>query len=154
MRLWVALWTLLATAVFLAVPASAATVHCLNGLGPALVAGGFSGSVDCQRDQLSIRYVGQVRKFGRIFSVYSNRYELKPPCPECAVHGGHRVIFMSHGRYVGQYRSDFVRATIRQGDLVLVPTDPHSGEAVTVRFTRDGPPKELWVDGEVITFFR
>jgi hypothetical protein len=74
-----------------------ATPQCMNGLVPALVAGGFSGSIDCQRDKLSVRSLGKVRAFGRTFSIYSNRYKLKPVCAECAVHGGQRIIFMEHG---------------------------------------------------------
>lgn len=59
---------------------------------------------------------------------------------------------MERGRYVGQYRSDFVRAALRHGNLVLVSTGPEA--PVTVRFTRDGPPDVLWVDGEAISLFR
>jgi len=58
---------------------------------------------------------------------------------------------MERGRYVGQYKPDFVQVTMRQGDVVLVPTG--SAAPVTVRFTREGPPNQLWVDGEVLSFF-
>ena len=154
MRLRVALWTLLVSLAFPGAAATAAETQCMNGLKPALVAGGFTGSVDCRNDQLSIRYVGEVRSFGRTFKIYANRYALKPPCPECAIHGGQRIIFMEHDRYVGQYKSDFVHVTMRRGNLVLVPPKSDSEPPVTVRFTQDGPPKLLWVDGEIISFFR
>jgi hypothetical protein len=156
MRLRVALWTLLVWAAFPGASATASAARCMNGLTPALIAGGFSGSVDCQHDHLSVRYVGQLRRFGRTFKIYSNHYKLKPVCPECAIHGGHRILFMERGHYVGQYRSDFVQAIIRHGNLVLVPTDRSDPACVpvTVNFTRNGPPKELWADCEIITFFR
>lgn len=137
--------------------APAALTHqdrCLNGLRPALVRGGFSGSVDCRNDRLWIRHVGQVQKFGRTFEIYANRYRLKPACPECAVHGGQRIIFMERGRYVGQYRLDFVRVAVRSGNLVFEPTDPKSGKLVEVVFTPNGPPAQIWAAGEVNSFFK
>ena len=149
--------TALVASIILAMSADAALAHqprCLKGLRPALEKGGFSGSVDCQKDQLAIRHVGRVRKHGRTFEVYSNRYRLKPPCSECAIRGGQRIIFMERGRYVGQYKSDFVKVTIRSGNLVLVPINPKSGRPVNVVFTRDGPPKRLWVDNEVVQLFK
>ncbi len=94
-----------------------------------------------------------MQKFGRSFDVYSYRYRLEPVCPECAIHGGHRILFIENGRYVGQYKPDFVQVTMRRGELVLVPNRSAS-ESVIVEFTRAGPPEHLWVDGEVISFFR
>ena len=113
----------------------------------------FSGSVDCQRDKLSVWHVGHVREFGRTFEIYSYRYRLKPTCPECAVHGGHRVIFMEHGRYAGQYRSDFARVAIRDGHLTFLSDSPDA-KWVTVKFTAKGPAKSQWDGGEVLSFFR
>ena len=138
MRLQVAVLTLFGSLAFVSAAGSAATADCLNGLGPTLLADGFSGSLDCQNDQLSVQYIGEVEKFGLTFQIYAYQYRLKPVCPECAIHGGQRIIFMERGRYVGQYK----------------PTDSASGESVTVEFTRDGPPQQLWVDGEVMDFFK
>jgi hypothetical protein len=151
MQLPAAVFALLGSLAFASVASSAAP--CVNGLGPALLAGGFSGSIDCQNDQLSVRYVGQVQKFGRTFQIYAYQYRLKPVCPECAIHGGQRIIFMERGRYVGQYKPDFMQVTTRHGDLVFMPTEG-ARESVTVEFTRDGPPKRLWVGGEEFDFFR
>lgn len=133
---------------------NASAAECLDGLRPALVAGGFSGSVDCRRDQLSVRHLGQVTKFGRTFEIYSYRYRLKPVCPECAIHGGQRIVFIERGRYVGQYRSDFVGVTIRSGHLMLQRTDFPDANPVEVMFTAKGPPKKQWDGGDVLDFFR
>jgi len=152
MRLRVALLALFGSLAFAGAANPASTDRCLNGLRPALVAGGFTGSVDCLNDRLSVRYIGRVQKLGRTFQIYSYRYRLKPVCPECAIHGGQRIIFMESGRYVGQYRSDFVQVFTRHGDLVLVPGEP--GAPVTVKFTRDGPPEWVWVGGDIIQFGR
>jgi hypothetical protein len=152
MRLRLAVLTLFGSLAFAGAAHSADASGCLNGLRPALLAGGFTGSVDCHEDRLSVRHIGRVQSFGRTFQVYDYRYRLKPVCPDCAVHGGQRIIFIERGRYVGQYKPDFVHVTTRQGNLVLVPTG--SGTPVTVRFTPEGPPNELWVGGEVISFFR
>jgi hypothetical protein len=134
--------------------ARAAASQCLSGLRSALLAGGFSGSTDCQQDRLSLAYVGRVQKFGRSFQIYSYQYSLRPVCPQCAVHGGQRVVLMEGGRYVGQYKPDFVRAAVRQGNLVLLPTNSVDGKPVIVTFTRRGPTKRLLVYGQVISFFK
>ncbi|MEO5597227.1 MAG: hypothetical protein ABIQ66_01270 [Novosphingobium sp.] len=134
--------------------ARAAAGQCLSGLRSALLVGGFSGSTDCQQDRLSLAYVGRVQKFGRSFQIYSYRYSLKPICPECAVHGGQRIILMESGHYVGQYKPDFVRAAVRNGNLVLLPTGSVHGRPVIIAFTRNGPAKRLLVDGEIISFFK
>lgn len=125
----------------------------MGGLGPALVAGGFTGSTDCRRDRLSLRYVGQVHKFGRTYRIYANRYRLKPPCRECAVHGGQRIIFMERGRYIGQYRGDSTKAVVRNGDLIF-SNDYGSGKKhVTVSFTAKGPARDQWDGSEVLGFY-
>ena len=153
MRVLTALLLMLLSQAFAGASNAASKARCLKGLGPALEAGDFSGSVDCQRDELSVQHVGRIREFGRTFEIYSYRYRLMPPCPECSVHGGHRIIFIEHGRYVGQYRSDFARVTIRGGHLVFL-TDSPDAKPVMVRFTAKGPPKEQWDGGEVLLFFR
>lgn len=130
---------------------SAVRDECLGGLKPALMSGEFSGSIDCQNDQLSIEKVGYVRTHWGVFTVYSYRYKLSPACADCAVHGGRRIIFMDGDHYVGQYKSDFVRAVIRHGRLVL---EADNQEPVAVEFSRHGPPRELLVDGELIHFFK
>ncbi|MWV28498.1 hypothetical protein [Aurantiacibacter rhizosphaerae] len=128
-----------------------ASGECLLGLKPALLSGGFTGSVDCQHDQLSIKQIGQIRTQSRAFTIYSYQFHLAPPCPECAVHGGHRIIFIEDGRYIRQYRSDNANVAIRHGNLFLEVRD---NEPVRVEFTSGGPPKELLVDGEMISFFQ
>lgn len=154
MGLRLAILTLLGCLGFAGSARPAALDRFFNNLGPALVAGGFSGSTDCQHDKLSVRHVGAVQKFGRAFEVYDYQYGLQPACPHCALHGGQRLIFMNRGRYLGQYKPDFVRVVIRHDDLLLVPTDSVYGSPVKVRFTRNGPPKRLLVGGEAISFFR
>ncbi|MEB3415871.1 hypothetical protein VCJ71_07310 [Alteriqipengyuania sp. WL0013] len=126
---------------------------CLGNIREALVSSGFSGSVDCEMDDISLVYVGQVKAADHLFRICEHRYRLRPACPECAVHGGRRFLFLSNGRYLGQYRSDFVNAHIEDGILVFVPDDLASARTEVV-FTRDGPPAEILVDGEVVRLFR
>ncbi|MDH4743914.1 hypothetical protein OMP43_07790 [Sphingomonas sp. CBMAI 2297] len=131
---------------------------CLKGLAPALIAGAFSGSIDCGRDQIAVRKIGNIRAGGRSFAIYDYRYKLRPVCPECASHGGRRIIVMTHGRYIGQYGVlDYgVRVTIRGGKLILSPAvgDSFAGAApAAVRFSTGGPPKRIFFE-EPIIFFR
>ena len=140
-----------ASLVLLSAEGFATPDDCLLGLKPALVSGDFSGSVNCEEDQLSVRKVGDVRTKWDTFTVYSYHYKLKPVCPECAIHGGHRIIFVEQGVYVGQYKSDVASVSIENGSLVF---DATYGGPVTVEFTANGPPDKLLVDGELINFFK
>lgn len=151
MRAWLAVLTFLGSLAFAGASNPASAGQCLEGLEPALLAGGFSGSIECEQDRLTLNHVGRLQKFGRTFQVYSYRYQLMPVCRDCAAHGGQRIIFMEDGRYVGQYKPDSVRAVIRNGDLIL---EVDGRDPVTVEFTRNGPSDELWVDGEVLEFFK
>ncbi|MFJ5930766.1 hypothetical protein ACQKOH_02835 [Sphingomonas sp. NPDC092331] len=130
-------------------------VKCLKGLAPALIAGAFSGSTDCRRDQISVRKVGDIRAGGRSFAIYEYRYKLRPVCAECASHGGQRIIVMTHGRYIGQYGGlDYrARATIRGGKLILSPAPGGSVAPAVVRFSAGGPSKRIFLE-EPIIFFR
>lgn len=154
MRILPVLGSLIVALAAFAGPSAASAAQCLDGFGPALVAGGFSGSVDCKNDELSLKHVGRVQEYGRTFQIYSYRYRLKPACPDCAVHGGHRIIFMEGGRYVGQYKSDFAEVAMKDNQLVLMRSDFSDAEPVAVRFTEDGPPKRVWDGGEVLLLFR
>jgi hypothetical protein len=136
-------------------PASAR--DCLKGIRAALLSGRFSGSTDCLNDELIVRRLGQVRTPRATLTIYDYKYRLTPRCNDCAIHGGHRVIFMERGRYLGQFRSDFVNVSIRQGKLVLTPDGSlgsPAGKGVTIKFTRRTRPRPALVNGEVLTFFR
>lgn len=154
MRLRTAFWTIVISVAFAGVGAVAAPTRCLHGLVPALVAGGFSGSTDCKRDELSLRFVGEVRSFGRTFRIYENRYRLKPACPECTIRGGQRIIFMERGRYVGQYKPDLANIIVRQERLFLGRTDLPDAKLISVRFTPKGPTERHWDGREVLDLFR
>ena len=132
---------------------------CLSGLSPVLVAGKFSGSVDCTQDRLSSRLIGHLKSGGHRFTIYDYHYELKPVCAECAVHGGQRIIVLRDGVYIGQYKPDSVSAKIVHGKLVLAPVgdtdlpDKYRQPAI-VSFTPRGPGSTVWVEGQNIEFFR
>lgn len=131
--------------------------RCLDGLIPVLIAGHFSGSVDCRRDRLSIRPVGHIDAEGHTFAVYDYRYSLFKICPDCAVHGGQRIIILRDGRYLGQYKPEPVRVAVRGKGLVLSPAvdnDTPYRAPVSVPLTNGGPPATLWIGGEALEFFQ
>ena len=130
---------------------------CLLGLAPALITGSFSGSTDCKNDQLKVRKLGSVQRSGDRYTVYDYRYRLRPPCRECAIHGGQRIIFMKNARYLGQYGVLMynARATLRGDKLILTPeSDIGVGQPVTLHLTADGPPRRGWFDGEALELFK
>ena len=133
------------------------TSRCLEGLVPALSAGGFSGSTDCDHDQLKLRLIGHVELAGHRFAFYDYRYWLSPPCPECARGWGQRIIVMRDGRYLGQYKPEAVRAAVEGNALILTPTGklgPEYRSRVVASLTSEGPPLKLWVGGETLEFFK
>jgi hypothetical protein len=133
---------------------------CLSGLRSVLVAGGFSGSVDCRHDRFSMRRIGYLKSSGHRFAIYYYQYSLKPICPECAVHGGQRIIILRDGSYLGQYKPDWqVSGQIFKGHLVLIPRcEPGMTEedckADQVSFTPEGPPPRVHIFDDYYEFFR
>jgi hypothetical protein len=124
---------------------------------PTLSAGGFSGSTDCVHDHLKLRLVGHVDLPGHRFTFYDYHYQLAPPCPECAVHGGQRIIVVRDCRYLGQYKPESVRAAVARNALVLTPlgnVGPEYSKRVVASLTSNGPPSTLWVGGETLQFFK
>ena len=156
MRLSLVLAILCGAVAFGAPATAAAAEPCLGGLKSRLIAGRFSGSVDCVHDRLSVAKIGRLRTLGHDFVVYDYRYQLAPVCDECAVHGGQRILIFDRGRYLGQYKPDPLRVTLDDGALLFWPVTAGSPskEPVVVRVTRRGFPKEILVDGEVLRLFR
>jgi hypothetical protein len=132
---------------------------CLAGLVPTLVEGKFSGSVDCKQDHLVLRLIGKIASSGHQFTIYDYHYRLRLVCPECAVHGGQRVIVLRDGRYLGQYKPESVLVTVGLGGLILTPEGepelPLSMRApISVPISVNGPPSTVWVGGESLELFR
>lgn len=135
---------------------SAKAAPCLNGLKRALIAGHFSGSVDCGRDHLTVREIGRVRIRERKFIVYDYTYKLRPACEGCAIHGGQRILIFDRGRYLGQYQTNFARVSMSGGKLIFRPSEMFEQRAQTsvVKITYRGVPKRILADGEDVSFFR
>ncbi|WP_311267201.1 hypothetical protein [Sphingobium sp. WCS2017Hpa-17] len=135
---------------------SATEKACRAGIFPALEKGRFSGSIDCRRDQLEIRKAGEIRSGSRAFQIYDYRYRLAPICPKCAIHGGQRIIILSAGRYIGQYKPDSAQVSVERNTLVLSPRSgaEEYGKASAINFGPNGPPNRIQFDGEEMSLFR
>jgi len=132
---------------------------CLGGLAARLVVGHFSGSVDCRRDQLTIRRVGEIGSGNHRFAIYDYRYRLALACRFCAAHGGRRVIVLRDGVYIGEYQTDLMRAGVVHNRLILTPDDELAGSlgisrSTAIQFKAAGPPREISIGGESLDFFK
>lgn len=135
--------------------------NCLAGLTETLQSGKFSGSLDCTRDQLSLRMVGKLRASGHQFAIYDYHYVLDGHCADCSRHGGQRIVVLRDGRYVGQYKPStppFTRVQVVGANLLLQSNDealpPEERRAVRIDFDRSGPPRYVHIGGEDLDFFR
>lgn len=126
---------------------------CLGGLTSTLTGVEFSGSVDCAKDELSVRQVGAIQSKAGLLVIYDYRYRLAPACASCARRGGQRVIFVRDGLYIGQYKPNAVRVAIVGTDLVLTPENK-LGKPVRVSLADATLPRKILVSGEVLEFFR
>ncbi|MFC0686770.1 hypothetical protein [Novosphingobium clariflavum] len=129
---------------------------CLHGLKEALVSGGFSGSVDCQSDKLSIRKIGSLRTQRHEYFIYDYKYRLADTCKDCAIHGGQRVLIFFRGHYIGQYKPDGVNLMIKDNRLFLSSLNEaaaHQG-FTEIRISERGFPRKILIDGEFFEFFR
>ena len=129
---------------------------CVHGLKEALVSGGFSGSVDCQNDKLSVRKIGTLHTQRHEYFIYDYQYKLARICKDCAVHGGQRVLIFFRGHYVGQYKPDGVNLMIKNNRLFLSPLNEAAAQQgfTEIRITERGFPRKVLINGEVLDFFR
>jgi hypothetical protein len=132
------------------------THDCLQGLKESLVSGGFSGSVDCQNDKLSMRKIGTIHTQRNDYSIYDYKYRLARICKDCADHGGQRILIFSRRQYVGQYKPDGVNLTIRNNRLFFSSANKSAAQQglTEIRITQRGFPRKVLIDGEFFSFFR
>lgn len=70
------------------------------------------------------------------------------------MHGGQKIVIFQHGRYIGQYMlSPPPFSTVKvKGTNVIVATKGNSASDL-INFTK-GPPKSVFLDGQVEEFYR
>jgi hypothetical protein len=131
--------------------ATACASECLGGKQGALMEGGFTGPLVCSNENSTFSYVG--RTTGRIkYSIYDYRYRYLPS-HGAVMHGGQRILVFDGDTYIGQYvlsPPPYVTTALRGDHLTLEAGD---AEKVTADFS-NGPPKDIYLDGETEDFHR
>lgn len=139
-------------AAWLMGPAAAnPTPECLLGLRESLIEGGFSGPLVCSKSDATFVSVGRTSEDR--YSIYDYRYRYLPKNGN-VMHGGQKIVVFQGAGYIGQY------------SLSPPPYNPVSvcGAHVIVK-SKDGkdrysldfseqPPHEIFIDGEILTFYR
>lgn len=131
-------------------PPAFASSDCMQGLRTALIAGGYSGSMDCSSVKFEIRKVVVKSGSNFPFSVYDLKYRTIPQGLEVA-HGGERLLIFKDEKYVGQYvlsPPPFSAPTII-GDEILLEGMPVTDGNV-IRLTKNELPSKAWIDGFIV----
>jgi hypothetical protein len=139
-------------AAWLTGPAAAKpTSDCLLGMRGSLVRGGFSGPLICSRRDATFVLVGQTSKSH--YSVYDYRYRFLPRNGN-VMHGGQKIVVFQGARYIGQYPLSpppYASVAVYGGRVVVKSRD--GKDRYSLDFS-NGPQKKVFVDGEILTFYR
>jgi len=124
---------------------SSGTGECLGAMGAVLRKGGFTRSLNCKRDTLTIHRVGVIKIGGHQYGVYKYEYSTPPVCPGCAEHGGRVIVITRDGVYLGSYHSLDGELLVSDTSIIVISDN---GDAVgVIQFTSSGPPKVVHYDG-------
>ena len=153
------LWFLIIS-VFLAVCAMADGTDinkqkdCIGPLRQVLVAGKYSGSLDCSLVNIVIQKIGKIAIPAKSYTIYDLRYKTIPP-DGLVSHGGQKIlVIMNDQEYVGQYSLSpppMHNMHIRGSSIYL---DIPKKNGNRVRFDESGPPAKAFIDEEVVTLSR
>jgi len=106
---------------------------------------GFNGTTD-PADVWKLALIGQIRAGGKTYRIYEYEWSEAHPRADTA-HGGEELIVVSSsGDYVGSYVSDVDVIKVKGKDILF--KCPRS-EGDRIEFTKDGPPKHVWFNGQV-----
>lgn len=122
---------------------------CLSGKREALVAGGFSGLLQCSGENVTLNFVGTT---GSGYAVSDYRYRVMSAA---VMHGGQRIVIFNGTAYVGQYPLSpppYSTASVRASE-VHVRTDQPSSEDAALDFS-NGAPSQAFLDGQVVDLYR
>lgn len=126
---------------------------CLGRRYLALKSGGFTGPLLCDSHTATFRLVGRISTANAGYLFYDYRYRFKPS-EGSVLHGGQRLlVFDTHGEYIGQYAltpPPYFKVAIKKGGVVVSSNGERKGG---IDF-REGPPSEVYVNGDRAIFFK
>lgn len=121
------------------IAASAATAD----IRPLLHEQGFSGPLNGRE---KITYAGHIRQGRNDYQLYVYRGVFRAAVVD---HGVNRIIVVLNGStFLGQYNIPMPTECHIRRQRVICDTDSPG----VIEFTRQGPPREVWFDGEVLQF--
>ena len=125
--------------------------ECLLGLRDSLVEGDFSGPLVCSESDASFILVGRTN--GDRYSIYDYRYRYLPPNGNVR-HGGQKIVVFHGATYIGQYSLSPppYKSISVCGARVVVQSQDGKGRYF-LDFS-DHPPSEVFVDDEILDFYR
>jgi len=112
---------------------------------PLLREHGFDGPLNGRE---TITYAGHIQQGRNDYRIYVYRGVFRAANVD---HGVNRLIVILNGsRFLGQYAISMPTDCTVRGPRVICDTESPG----VVAFTRQGPPAEVWFDGEIIRFAR
>lgn len=130
-------------------PEEIASSDCLSGRREALIAGGFSGTVVCSGEDVTLSLSGTT---GSDYTVYDYRYRIMAAA---VMHGGQRILIFKGPEYIGQYALSpppYSNVSVINSRVLVNTNDPFSEDAV-LEFS-NGPPPQVFIGGYVLDLYR
>lgn len=127
------------------------TSECMLGLRQSLVEGGFSGPLVCSKSDATFVLLGRTNKSH--YSIYDYRYRFLPKNGNVR-HGGQKIVVFQGAKYIGQYSLSTppYKSVTVCGSHVIVKS-PGGKNRYSLDFSVS-PPDEVFVDGEILNFYR
>lgn len=122
---------------------------CLSGKREALIAGGFSGTLMCSGENVSLTSVGTTRSG---YQIYDFRYRVMAAA---VMHGGQRIVIFLGPDYIGQYALSPPPNSaihVRGSSVIIRPEGPFSD--VTTLDLANGPPSQALLEGHRVSLYR
>lgn len=151
MRKSLAILICVAAAWLIGPVAAEPTSECLLGLRESLIEGGFSGPLVCSKSDATFELVGRTSEDR--YAIYDYRYRYLPQNGN-VMHGGQKIIVFQDRRYVGQYSlSPPPYESISVWSMRVIVHSQDNKRLYYLDFT-NGPPREAFIDDEILSFYR
>lgn len=110
---------------------------------PMLREQGFEGPLNGREE---IAYAGHIVQGPNDYQIYVYRGAARAAAVDHGVNGV--IVILNHSIFLGQYAIPMPAECRVRGQRVICNTESPG----VIEFTRRGPPREIWFDGEILSF--
>lgn len=122
---------------------------CFGTLGAILVAGNYSGELNCEQISITLHKIGVIEATPKTYEIYNLIYKTitqdgYPP------HGGQKILLFSNKQYVGQYSLSSPPFHGLSIDAKSIVIDIQKEKGNRINFDENGPPRSVFIDEDTV----